>query len=95
MELTYAGKNGWAASASLEGGPNLAYSKSARTASLQGAAGQHFNVDDDQKGGGVNSLTQVGVSYTSDNKSLGMDAYNWQEDGANDKGMRVNFKLNF
>ncbi|MBU9843875.1 hypothetical protein, partial [Rahnella ecdela] len=95
MELTYAGKNGWAASASVEGGPNLAYSKSARTASLQGAAGQHFNVDDDQKGGGVNSLTQVGVSYTSDNKSLGMDAYNWQEDGANDKGMRVNFKLNF
>lgn len=95
MELTYAGKNGWAATASVEGGPNLSYSKSARSASLQGAAGQHFNVDDGQKGGGVNSLSQVGVSYSQGNTSLGMDAYNWKEDGASDKGLNLNLKVKF
>ena len=95
MELTYAGKNGWAATASVEGGPNLSYSKSTRSASLQGAAGQRFNVDDGQKGGGVNSLAQVGVSYNQGNASLSMDAYNWQEDSVSDKGMTMNFKLSF
>ncbi len=49
MKLDYAGKDGWSATATPEGGPNLSYSKSQRTASLQGAAGQSFGVDDGQK----------------------------------------------
>lgn len=48
LKLDYAGKDGWSATAT-EGGPNLSYSKSQRTASLQGAAGQSFGVDDGQK----------------------------------------------
>ncbi len=36
LKLDYAGKGGWSANATLEGGPNLSYSKSQRTASLQG-----------------------------------------------------------
>lgn len=95
MELTYANKNGWAATGSVEGGPNLSYSKSTRTAQLQGAAGQKFAVDDEQHGGGMNSLTQAGVKYNSGNATLGMDAYNWQEDGTTDRGLRMNYKLRF
>ena len=37
LKLDYAGKGGWSANATLEGGPNLSYSKSQRTASLAGA----------------------------------------------------------
>ncbi|QED64160.1 autotransporter outer membrane beta-barrel domain-containing protein [Escherichia coli] len=33
LKLDYAGKDGWSASATLEGGPNLSYAKSQRTAS--------------------------------------------------------------
>ncbi|EJC7782090.1 autotransporter domain-containing protein, partial [Escherichia coli] len=86
LKLDYAGKDGWSASATLEGGPNLSYAKSQRTASLAGAGSQHFNVDDGQKGGGINSLTSVGVKYSSKESSLNLDAYNWKEDGISDKG---------
>ncbi|ECI0604475.1 autotransporter domain-containing protein, partial [Salmonella enterica subsp. enterica serovar Brandenburg] len=65
LKLDYAGKDGWSATATLEGGPNLSYSKSQRTASLQGAAGQSFGIDDGQKGGGVNGLATIGVKYSS------------------------------
>ncbi|MEJ1523361.1 autotransporter outer membrane beta-barrel domain-containing protein, partial [Escherichia coli] len=44
LKLDYAGKDGWSANATLEGGPNLSYAKSQRTASLAGAGSQHFNV---------------------------------------------------
>ncbi|WP_038163572.1 autotransporter outer membrane beta-barrel domain-containing protein, partial [Trabulsiella guamensis] len=60
MKLDYAGKNGWGASATLEGGPNLSYAKSQRSATLAGAGSQRFAVDDGQSGGGVNSLATVG-----------------------------------
>ncbi|STG27212.1 putative autotransporter heamagglutinin [Escherichia coli] len=68
LKLDYAGKDGWSASATLEGGPNLSYAKSQRTASLAGAGSQHFNVDDGQKGGGINSLTSVGVKVQQQRK---------------------------
>ena len=87
LKLDYAGKDGWSASATLEGGPNLSYAKSQRTASL--------NVDDGQKGGGINSLTSVGVKYSSKESSLNLDAYNWKEDGISDKGVMLNFKKTF
>ncbi|HCP8275747.1 TPA: autotransporter domain-containing protein [Escherichia coli] len=95
LKLDYAGKDGWSASATLEGGPNLSYAKSQRTASLAGAGSQHFNVDDGQKGGGINSLTSVGVKYSSKESSLNLDAYNWKEDGISDKGVMLNFKTTF
>ena len=38
MKFDYTAENGWSASATLEGGPNLSYSKASGTASLQGAA---------------------------------------------------------
>ena len=95
LKLDYAGKDGWSASATLEGAPNLSYAKSQRTASLAGAGSQHFNVDDGQKGGGINSLTSVGVKYSSKESSLNLDAYNWKEDGISDKGVMLNFKKTF
>ncbi|HII1983308.1 TPA: autotransporter domain-containing protein [Escherichia coli] len=95
LKLDYAGKDGWSASATLEGGPNLSYAKSQRTASLAGAGSQHFNVDDGQKGGGINSLASVGVKYSSKESSLNLDAYHWKEDGISDKGVMLNFKKTF
>ncbi|EGJ7504259.1 autotransporter outer membrane beta-barrel domain-containing protein [Escherichia coli] len=95
LKLDYAGKDGWSANATLEGGPNLSYSKSQRTASLAGAGSQHFNVDDGQKGGGINSLASVGVKYSSKESSLNLDAYHWKEDGISDKGVMLNFKKTF
>ncbi|MBY5091821.1 autotransporter adhesin BigA [Citrobacter freundii] len=95
MKFAYTGENGWSASATLEGGPNLSYSKSQRTASLQGAAGQSFGVDDDQKGGGINGLATVGVKYSAKDASLNLDAYQWKEDNINDKGFMLNFRKTF
>ncbi|EOY8346793.1 autotransporter adhesin BigA [Escherichia albertii] len=95
LKLDYAGKEGWSANATLEGGPNLSYNKSQRTASLAGAGSQHFNVDDGQKGGGINSLASVGVKYSSKESSLNLDAYHWKEDGISDKGVMLNFKETF
>ncbi|ENF1486233.1 autotransporter adhesin BigA [Salmonella enterica] len=95
LKLDYAGKDGWSATATLEGGPNLSYSKSQRTASLQGAAGQSFGVDDGQKGGGVNGLATIGVKYSSNNTALHLDAYQWKEDGISDKGFMLNVKKTF
>ncbi|VEA00479.1 putative surface-exposed virulence protein BigA [Salmonella enterica subsp. salamae] len=95
LKLDYAGKDGWSATAMLEGGPNLSYSKSQRTASLQGAAGQTFNVDDNQKGGGVNGLATLGVKYSSNDTALHLDAYQWKEDGISDKGFMLNIKKTF
>ncbi|EBZ5785984.1 autotransporter domain-containing protein, partial [Salmonella enterica subsp. enterica serovar Lawndale] len=95
MKLDYAGKDGWSATATLEGGPNLSYSKSQRTASLQGAASQSFGVDDGQKGGGINGLATIGVKYSSNDTALHLDAYQWKEDGISDKGFMLNVKKTF
>ncbi|EMA3752361.1 autotransporter adhesin BigA [Salmonella enterica] len=95
LKLDYAGEDGWSATATLEGGPNLSYSKSQRTASLQGAAGQSFGVDDGQKGGGVNGLATIGVKYSSNDTALHLDAYQWKEDGISDKGFMLNVKKTF
>ncbi|MBY7351630.1 autotransporter domain-containing protein [Escherichia ruysiae] len=95
LKLDYAGKDGWSANATLEGGPNLSYAKSQRTASLAGAGSQYFNVDDGQKGGGINSQASVGVKYSSKESSLHLDAYHWKEDGISDKGVMLNFKKTF
>ncbi|EDX9484749.1 autotransporter domain-containing protein [Salmonella enterica] len=95
LKMDYAGKDGWSATATLEGGPNLSYNKSQRTASLQGAAGQSFGVDDGQKGGGVNGLATIGVKYSSNDTALHLDAYQWKEDGISDKGFMLNVKKTF
>nr|WP_250999444.1 Ig-like domain-containing protein [Escherichia coli] len=62
---------------------------------LAGAGSQHFNIDDGQKGGGINSLASVGVKYSSKESSLNLDAYNWKEEGISDKGVMLNFKKTF
>ncbi len=95
LKLDYAGKNGWSANATLEGGPNLSYAKSQRSATLAGAGDQRFNVDDGQQGGGVNSLATVGVKYSGKDSALHLDAYQWKEDGISDKGFMLNFKKRF
>ncbi|MCH0695462.1 autotransporter domain-containing protein [Escherichia coli] len=95
LKLDYTGKNGWSANATLEGGPNLSYSKSQRSATLTGAGDQRFNVDDGQQGGGVNSLATVGVKYSSNESSLNLDAYHWKEDNISDKGVMLKFKKTF
>lgn len=95
MKLDYAGKNGWSASMTLEGGPNLSYAKSQRSATLAGAGSQRFDVDDGQKGGGINSLASVGVKYNVQDSAMHLDAYQWKEDGISDKGFMLNFKQAF
>nr|WP_072569190.1 autotransporter outer membrane beta-barrel domain-containing protein [Enterobacter sp. SA187] len=95
LKLSYAGEDGWAATASLEGGPNLSYAKSNRTASLAGARGQTFSVDDAQQGGGVNGQAMAGVKYSAGNAQFTADAFQWQEDGVKDKGFMLNYKYKF
>lgn len=95
MKLDYAGKNGWSASMTLEGGPNLSYAKSQRSATLAGAGSQRFDVDDGQKGGGINSLASVGVKYNVQDSAMHLDAYQWKEDGISDKGFMLSFKQAF
>ncbi|MFP2405351.1 hypothetical protein ACLEVJ_20785 [Enterobacter ludwigii] len=95
LKLDYAGKDGWSASASLEGGPNQRFSKSQRTGSLQGAKGVSFNLDDGQKGGGLNGVAELGVNYSKDNKVLSVNAFQWQEDGIKDKGFMMNYNVRF
>ncbi|EPF2243152.1 autotransporter adhesin BigA [Citrobacter werkmanii] len=95
LKFDYNGENGWSANATLEGGPNLSYAKSQRTASLQGAASQSFGIDDGQKGGGVNGLATIGVKYSSNDSTLHLNAYQWKEDGISDKGFMLNFKKTF
>ncbi|HFL4354123.1 TPA: EntS/YbdA MFS transporter [Escherichia coli] len=79
----------------LEGGPNLSYVKSQRTASISGAGSQRFNIDDGQSGGGFNSLATMGVKYSSQESALQLDAFHWKEDGISDKGVMLNFKKTF
>ena len=95
LKLGYAGKEGWSANATLEGGPNLSYVKSQRTASVSGAGSQRFNIDDGQNGGGFNSLATMGVKYSSQESALQVDAFHWKEDGISDKGVMLNFKKTF
>lgn len=95
LKLNYAGNNGWGITATLEGGPNLSYSTNQRTASLQGAAGQSFKVDNGQSGGGMNSLAMVGMKYDLKQSAMHLDAYNWREDGVTDKGLMLSFKHMF
>ncbi|WP_113535069.1 BigA/YdbA N-terminal beta-barrel domain-containing protein [Escherichia coli] len=95
LKLDYAGKEGWSANATLEGGPNLSYVKSQRTASISGAGSQRFNIDDGQNGGGFNSLATMGVKYSSQESALQVDAFHWKEDGISDKGVMLNFKKTF
>ncbi|HCO9362866.1 TPA: EntS/YbdA MFS transporter [Escherichia coli] len=95
LKLDYAGKEGWSANATLEGGPNLSYVKSQRTASVSGAGSQRFNIDDGQSGGGFNSLATMGVKYSSQESALQVDAFHWKEDGISDKGVMLNFKKTF
>ena len=95
LKLDYAGKEGWSANATLEGGPNLSYVKSQRTTSVSGAGSQRFNIDDGQSGGGFNSLATMGVKYSSQESALQVDAFHWKEDGISDKGVMLNFKKTF
>nr|WP_312951683.1 autotransporter domain-containing protein [Superficieibacter sp.] len=95
MQLSYAGKDGWAATATLEGGPNLSHISTGKKASLQGAAGQRFNVEDGQQGGGINSKAQAGVKYNAGNTRAGLEAYHWKEDGISDKGLMMNYNVSF
>ncbi len=95
LKLDYAGKNSWSANATLEGGPNLNYAKSQRSATIAGAGSQRFNVDDGQSGGGVNSLVTLGVKYSGKDSALHFDAYQWKEDSISDKGFMLNVKKAF
>ncbi|PLR33903.1 autotransporter outer membrane beta-barrel domain-containing protein [Chimaeribacter arupi] len=95
LKLAYEGQNGWRATALLEGGPNLSYHQRQRSASLAGAAGQTFRVDDGQQGGGINGLAQIGLAYQSNAATLGLDAYHWKEDGLTDTGFMLNLSQRF
>lgn len=95
LRLNYAGQNGWGANATLEAGPNVGYSQSGRTASLQGMKGQSFRVDTDKERGGLNSRASVGANYRSGNVGFDMNAYQWKENGASDNGFVLNVSRSF
>ncbi|MCK7310529.1 autotransporter outer membrane beta-barrel domain-containing protein [Enterobacter quasiroggenkampii] len=95
MRISYAGVDGWGAQATLEAGPNLGFSQSARKASLQGMQGQQFRIDDGKRGGGVNSQLSAGVNYHKDNLAFGAQAYQWKEDGASDNGFTLSVSRSF
>lgn len=95
VKMKYTGADGWDVNALLEGGPNISYDQSAQTASLQGAGNSQFRVDSEQKGGGVNGVASLGVSYSGDVSHLSFDAYQWKEDGISDKGILLNYKYKF
>ncbi|WP_159567488.1 autotransporter domain-containing protein [Budvicia diplopodorum] len=95
LNLTYVGDNGWMMNALLEGGPNLSYKQSTQTASLQGAGEDRFAVASNEKGGDINSMAKVGLSYSQGASKLAIDAYNWKEDGITDKGMLMKYNYSF
>ncbi|KGT95601.1 BigB, partial [Erwinia typographi] len=95
LRVDYKGRNGWSASATLEGGPNVGYSQSGSTASLQGMQGQKFRVNGDKDSGGLNSRASVGANYRSGNTGLDMNVYQWREQGAADNGFMLNATRSF
>ncbi|WP_226574462.1 autotransporter outer membrane beta-barrel domain-containing protein, partial [Mangrovibacter yixingensis] len=95
LRLNWAGESGWGAHAHLEAGPNLAFSRQGRTASLAGASGQQFRVEDGKRGGGVNSQATAGTNYRQGNLDIGANAFHWREDGAQDKGFLLNLTRYF
>ncbi|WP_168195786.1 autotransporter outer membrane beta-barrel domain-containing protein [Nissabacter sp. SGAir0207] len=84
--------HGWRISALLEGGPNLGYHQSQRTASL---AGHRFTLEEEQEGGGLNSLMQLGAHYQHGPATVGLDAWRWQEESIRDKGLSLTVKYQF
>ena len=84
--------HGWRVSALLEGGPNLGYHQSQRTASL---AGHRFTLEEEQEGGGLNSLMQLGAHYQHGPATVGLDAWRWQEESIRDKGLSLTVKYQF
>ncbi|WP_168195785.1 autotransporter outer membrane beta-barrel domain-containing protein [Nissabacter sp. SGAir0207] len=84
--------HGWRVSALLEGGPNLGYHQSQRTASL---AGHRFTLEEEQTGGGLNSLMQLGAHYQHGPATVGLDAWRWQEESIRDKGLSLTVKYSF
>lgn len=82
---------GWRVSALLEGGPNLGYHQSQRTASL---ASHRFTLEEEQTGGGLNSLMQLGAHYQHGPATVGLDAWRWQEENIRDKGLSLTVKYN-
>lgn len=95
LKLKYAGSNGLAVNALVEGGPNISYNQSAQKASLQGAGNASFKVASDQQGGGINGMASLGVSYHGKAGQLAFDAYQWKEDSVSDKGILMNYKYAF
>ena len=95
VTLKYTGKNGLAFNALLEGGPNLSYEQSNQFGTVSGAGNNRFQVDNGQKGGGMNNTAQIGFSYGGEQSKLAFDAYHWKEDGITDKGMRLNYQYKF
>ncbi|PWV97918.1 autotransporter outer membrane beta-barrel domain-containing protein, partial [Mangrovibacter plantisponsor] len=95
LQLNWSGDRGWGAQAVLEAGPNLAFSRQGRTASLAGASGQQFRVEDGKRGGGVNSQATAGAHYRQGSLDIGANAFHWREDGAQDKGFLLNLTHHF
>lgn len=80
---------------SVEGGPNLSYKQTARSASLKGAQGARFSLNNHEQGGTINGIAQIGLAYETDNSSFNLDSYHWQEDGIKDKGFMMNYRYEF
>ncbi|WP_058912408.1 hypothetical protein [Entomohabitans teleogrylli] len=80
--------------ATLEGGPNLHYREQSGYARLASHPGVRFK-NRSQQGNGITSNAQVGVHWVHGNSALGLNAYHWQEDNQQDKGLLVKFNYQF
>ncbi|EHV4899681.1 hypothetical protein K0O87_001562 [Salmonella enterica] len=61
---------------------------------LQGAQGARFAVQQ-QRGGQINGMANVGVNWSTEQTQLRFSAWKWQEDGDKDKGLTLDFSLRF
>ncbi|HHT7392494.1 TPA: hypothetical protein ACT192_001419 [Klebsiella oxytoca] len=92
IRLSWHDERGLHLNASVEAGPNVYYQEQTGYARLNSAPGVRFKNASAQRGK-ITSNTQIGASWVTGNTSLGLNAWHWQEDSQNDKGML--FRLNY
>ncbi|EGZ3935438.1 autotransporter domain-containing protein [Salmonella enterica subsp. enterica serovar Albuquerque] len=94
VDLRWQPAPGLIVNAAIEGGPNLGYKENAGSVTLQGAQGARFAVQQ-QRGGQINGMANVGVNWSTEQTQLRFSAWKWQEDGDKDKGLTLDFSLRF
>lgn len=94
VHLAWFNDNGLMVNATLEGGPVLHYRERNGYARLSSQLGVRFK-NASQQGSKISSSAQVGMHWIHNNSALGLNAYHWQEDNQQDKGLLLKFNYQF